>query len=154
MNIALLHYAYAPVIGGVEFIMKQHAALFARHGYAVRVICGAGESEEPGVEVCVVEELHPGNEKCVAAQGEIASSGGGEGTAFRDLKDYFFGEFFRHQLEGCDVVFVHNVMTMHFNLAATAALAELANEFDGVRFVNWVHDLSAINEDLRSASSG
>ena len=41
MNIAILHYAYTPVIGGVEFIMEQHAALFARHGYAVRVICGA-----------------------------------------------------------------------------------------------------------------
>ncbi len=40
-------------------------------------------------------------------------------------------------------------MTMHFNLAATAALAELAGELGGrVRFVNWIHDIAAINPDF------
>jgi glycosyltransferase involved in cell wall biosynthesis len=145
MNVALIHYAYAPVIGGVEFVMEQHVALFARHGYAVRVICGSGAGELPGVEISVVEQLHPGNVECAAAQ-EGLSAGGEADPAFQRLKEALKNRL-REELESCDVVFVHNLMTMHFNLAATAALAELATELRGVRFVNWVHDMSAINPD-------
>ncbi|MEM8953334.1 MAG: glycosyltransferase family 4 protein [Verrucomicrobiota bacterium] len=144
MNIALLHYAYVPTIGGVEFVMEQHAGLFARHGHAVKVVCGSGASEVPGVSVSEVVELLPGYDEVLRAQGEVR--GGACGPIFLGLKDRLKDRF-REELSSCDVVFVHNVMTMHFNLAATAAIAELAQELEGVRFVNWVHDLAAINPD-------
>jgi len=42
MNIALLHYTAAPVVGGVERVMEEHARLFAEHGHRVTVICLRG----------------------------------------------------------------------------------------------------------------
>jgi glycosyltransferase involved in cell wall biosynthesis len=42
MNIALLHYTAAPVIGGVERVMEEHARLFASHGHRVTVLCLRG----------------------------------------------------------------------------------------------------------------
>ncbi len=43
MKIALVHYAAAPVVGGVERVMDEHARLFARHGHEVAVFCQRGE---------------------------------------------------------------------------------------------------------------
>lgn len=147
MKIALLHYAYVPVIGGVEFVMEQHANLFVRRGHSVKVICGSGASGE-GSAVTVVElpELLPSHPDCVASQESL--SGGGSASAFAELKAKFLSAF-RAELAGAEIVFVHNLMTMHFNLAATAALAELAAELGPeLRFVNWIHDLAAINPDF------
>jgi glycosyltransferase involved in cell wall biosynthesis len=45
------------------------------------------------------------------------------------------------------VVFLHNVATMHFDLALTAVLWEIAAELPAVRFIAWVHDLAACNPD-------
>jgi glycosyltransferase involved in cell wall biosynthesis len=71
---------------------------------------------------------------------------GGDEAPFGELKERFKRRF-REEFASCDIVFVHNVMTMHFNLPATAALSELAEEMEELRFVNWVHDLAAINPD-------
>jgi len=145
MKIALVHYAYTPVIGGVEFVLEQHAGLLSRRGYQVKVVCGSGASEEPGVAISEIPELLPSHPECVAAQESLA----GDGVAFAELKAKFVQRF-REELEGVDLVFVHNIMTMHFNLAATAALAQMAEECadGGPRFVNWCHDVAAINEDF------
>jgi glycosyltransferase involved in cell wall biosynthesis len=51
MKIALVHYAYAPVIGGVERVMEEHARLFASHGHEVTVFCQRGESDDARVKV-------------------------------------------------------------------------------------------------------
>ena len=143
MNIAIVHYAYPPGIGGVECVMEQHAALFARHGNGVKIVVGRGESDRPGIAVAEIPELLPGDPRNEAAQAEVAD--GEPGEAFDSLKEEFKAKF-AAELAGCDVVFVHNMMTMHFNLAATAALAEPAAEGLGeTRFVSWVHDLAAID---------
>ena len=42
MRIALIHYTAAPVVGGVERVMDEHARLFAAHGHDVMVFCGRG----------------------------------------------------------------------------------------------------------------
>ncbi len=143
MKIALVHYAYPPVVGGVEFVMEQHAALFARHGYGVKVVAGRGEAGRPGVVVEEVPELLPGHPRNAAVQSEL--EGVGPGPAFDALKAELEAKL-AAALDGCDVVFVHNMMTMHFNLAATAALAALAAAGSrDTRFVSWVHDLAAVD---------
>ena len=145
MRITFLHYAYVPVIGGVEFVMEQHAKLIAERGHEVKVICGSGAAAEGSrVTVVKVPELSPSHPDCAAAHASLA----GDRAAFNKLKAEFLRRF-RTELGDSDLVFVHNVMTMHFNLAATAALAELAGEIGGrVRFVNWIHDIAAINPDF------
>jgi glycosyltransferase involved in cell wall biosynthesis len=57
-------------------------------------------------------------------------------------------EALRPVLSGCEIVFVHNVMTMPFDLPLTEGLALLAADLPKVRFMAWVHDLAACNPDL------
>lgn len=44
-----------------------------------------------------------------------------------------------------DAVVVHNVFTMPFDLKLTAALREMAVARPEIRFINWVHDIAAVN---------
>ncbi len=46
---------------------------------------------------------------------------------------------------GLDVVLVHNVFTMPFDLEWTEVLWKLAEEHPDVKWVNWVHDVAAAN---------
>ncbi len=148
MRVALLHYAYTPVIGGVEFIMEQHAGVFDRRGHDVKVVCGAGERRERRtVDVVVIPELSVGSEACAKSQRVLHHPGGEQLPEFTGLKDWLVRRLLE-ELADREVVFVHNVFTMHFNLAATAALWEVAERLRGkVRIVNWVHDIAAINAD-------
>jgi glycosyltransferase involved in cell wall biosynthesis len=126
MHLALIHYLYPPTVGGVERVMAEHAALFARHGHRVTVLCGGGESQHPGVEVRVIPELGSGVNLPTAEMRRILEP----------------------ELAGVDVVFVHNMMTMPFHPGATGALAEMAAAGWGkARFINWIHDLAATNPD-------
>ena len=45
MKIALIHYTAAPVVGGVERVMEEHARLFAANGHEVTVVCGSGGNQ-------------------------------------------------------------------------------------------------------------
>ena len=145
MKIALVHYAYPPVIGGVEFVMEQQAALFVRRGHTVRIVAGRAESSVEGISVDEIEELLPTHPRNEQSQSEI--TGNGAATAYGELKAFLKGRL-GEILADCQVVIVHNMMTMHFNLAASAALAELAEEGTiAGRFVNWVHDIAAIDEN-------
>ena len=113
MRIALVHYAYAPVVGGVERVMEEHARLFASHGHEVTVFCHRGESADARVKI----ERLAGEETLLAALGL------------------------------CDIVFVHNVMTMPFDIALADTLARIAEQSPRVRFVAWIHDIAAVNPD-------
>ena len=99
MQIALIHYTYAPVVGGVETVMAEHAQLFTEHGHEVTVICDQGGSDDPRIHL----ELLPD----ASDAGELA----------RALEP---------RLANMDVVIIHNVATMPFHLALTEALWNLA----------------------------
>ena len=45
MNIALVHYSAAPVVGGVERVMEEHAQLFTQHGHRVTVLAARGGAD-------------------------------------------------------------------------------------------------------------
>jgi glycosyltransferase involved in cell wall biosynthesis len=135
MRIALLHYSYPPVIGGVEQVMEQHATLFVAAGHEVSVLAGSLSSLEPaspaGLRVerlaalCSADAPGDCDEQAVAA----------------------FIDLLRPRLAGQQIVFLHNVLTMPFNLTLTAALWRLAGALPGVRFVAWAHDVAAANPD-------
>ena len=46
MNIALLHYTAAPIIGGVERVMEEHARLFTEHGHRATVLAHRGGAQD------------------------------------------------------------------------------------------------------------
>ena len=116
MNIALVHYAASPVVGGVERVMEDHARLFTAHGHRVTVLCHRGG----GPDVLRMPEEDSTNAQAAALRPALAAQ---------------------------DVVFIHNVLTMHFHPGLTEALWRAMDELPRVRFVAWVHDVAACNPD-------
>jgi len=50
-----------------------------------------------------------------------------------------------HKLSDFEAVIVHNVFTMPFDLEWTRELREMAAAMPEVRWINWVHDVAAVN---------
>ena len=150
MEVVLVHYSYPPVIGGVESILRQHAALFARHGHTVRVLAGSGASDA-GATVEVIPELAANHPLSVEMAAELAA--GASGPAFAELQRRL-ATTFTERLHRADLVCVHNVFTMPFHLAATAALWAWTESRPRARVVNWMHDLAAINPDYEFPKAG
>ena len=116
MRIALIHYSYLPTIGGVEFVMAEHARLFADAGHEVTVLCGSGESPDPRISVAhFPPRPRPSHELRAALRGTLKTQ---------------------------QVVFLHNVATMPFEPELASVLWDLAAELANTRFVCWVHDLA------------
>ena len=90
MKIAIVHYTYAPVIGGVEIVIAEHARLFAEHGHEVTVICDRGASSDPRIRVRLLPDARDAAELARALEEWLAPQ---------------------------DMVFLHNVTTMPFHLA-------------------------------------
>ena len=122
MNIALLHYTAAPVVGGVERVMEEHARLFSEHGHRVTVLCLRGGA---------ADAVRLPDEKSADAQA----------AALRPV------------LAVQDIVFMHNVLTMHFHPGLTEALWRAMDELPRVRFIAWVHDVAACNPDYAQSVS-
>ena len=139
-EIAILHYSYPPVIGGVEFIMEGHARVLARNGYSVQIISGAGASKVNNVDVRIIENFSADSPITKTVQKELLA---GEVTDnFKTLKTQLKTDIIK-ALEDIEVCFIHNVLTMHFNMALTAALHEVIDEFhSSKKFYAWCHDAS------------
>lgn len=124
MNIAILHYAAPPTIGGVEQTIYYHALEFTRSGYTVRILTGAGEPFDPRVEVTVVPEFGSRHPDVLAVKQQLDQ---GQVTPdFVALRNRLFS-LLCDALSGADALIAHNVFTLHKNLPLTAALFELLN---------------------------
>jgi len=144
MKIALLHYSFPPTIGGVETILEHHASLLAAKGHEVWVLCASGENHNPAVMLLQVPEIGASHPAVRAAQEEILR--GEPGIQFSALVNTLQTQL-SAQLRGMDLVLVHNLLTMPFNLACTEALRRIAAEENAPRFISWIHDLAACNPD-------
>jgi glycosyltransferase involved in cell wall biosynthesis len=112
MRIGLLHYTYAPVIGGVERVIDDLQSLFRSNGH----------------EVELIGPHHP-----------LRSDSAPPET-----------------LPHVDVLLVHNVMTMPFDLPLRTrlnALAERATFCKTTRLVNWVHDVASLSTGYASLTA-
>ncbi len=117
--------------GGVEAILGAHAHQLREAGHDVKVFAGRGDAEL----IPELDSRHPKVER--VAQDLAAGEDVSEPLAqLRERLRALLSE----QLGDREVVLVHNVMTMPFNLAATAALADLA-----LPKVAWTHDLAWVN---------
>lgn len=140
-TIAILHYATAPVVGGVESTITYHARGLTALGFPVRVVSGSGGLYEDTYEthinplfgsthpsvLAVKRELDagcvPGDFEAVVAQVEAA---------------------LRQALDKCAICIAHNVPTLHKNLPLTVALQRL-HAGGVVRVIAWCHDLAWAN---------
>ncbi len=142
-RLAFVHFSYPPVIGGVETVLRAHARLLRERGHEVRVFCGRGDSDAQA-SVELVPELAPDHPLGAEMRAELAA--GAPGVAFAELQRRL-ATYFTTRLRDFDVALLHNVLTMPFHLAATAALWAWAESRPPVRIVHWIHDLATLNPD-------
>jgi glycosyltransferase involved in cell wall biosynthesis len=138
-TIAILHYAGPPGIGGVEVTMAAHARVLAADGYAVRLISGHSQLGWPGVAVLNHPDLGSRGERVALLNRELAQ--GIVSPAFEALVGELAG-WLAGALEGAGCAIVHNVLTLHKNLAFTAALHRLHQEGRAPRLLAWCHDFA------------
>jgi glycosyltransferase involved in cell wall biosynthesis len=142
MKIALLHYSTWPEMGGVENVIRDQANMLVNAGHQVKVLTGAGLDTGEGCEFVLVPELAPDFELNQSVRAVLDR--GQSDQNFSQYRSMLMGALYP-ALTGVDVTFVHNIFTMHYNLACTLALHDLAPRH---KMVAWTHDLTVTNSDF------
>lgn len=145
-RIAILHYASAPTIGGVESTITHQARGLLGSGCAVRIISGAGEPSSAPIETHIYPQLGSSEPEVLAVQAELAR---GEVTHdFHALKTAITA-ILERALAGVDVCIAHNIPTLHKNLAFTAALAQVVSTL-GIPLIAYCHDIAWTNTQYQA----
>jgi hypothetical protein len=137
--IAMLHYSGPPGIGGVEATIAAHARLFADDGWQVRIVAGSGAAPDPRIEIRTLPLLGSRHPVVERVQAELA---GGTVSPDFELLVIELETLLAEALRDCAVAIIHNVPTLHKNLAFTAALARLHAAGRGPRLLAWAHDFA------------
>ncbi len=138
-TIAILHYAGPPYVGGVEITMAAHARVLVAHGHTVRMVVGQGGELGPGVTLYALPELGSRGPLLESLAAELAA--GHVSSAFTDLVERLV-DALAEALAGVDALMVHNVLSLHKNLAFTAALWHLHAAGRLPRLLAWCHDIA------------
>jgi glycosyltransferase involved in cell wall biosynthesis len=133
-SIALIHYSCPPLVGGVEEIIRQQAALFHRYAHPVKVLAGAGNRFRDDFTIEINPLLSSRNPKVL----NLYESMDLNNQLLNHLTDQIF-EYLVSAIDQFDFLLAHNVLTMHYNLPLTYAIHQLANT-DQIKVVSWNHD--------------
>jgi glycosyltransferase involved in cell wall biosynthesis len=126
--VSILHYSALPVIGGVELTVDIHARLLKEKNFKVKIIAGDGKPDKfiPELKSSYYQEMFQ----------EILKGKTPDKFNYEVQK---VKKKILEALKDSDILVVHNLFTMHFNLIATAALIEVSKR---IKTIGWVHDLS------------
>jgi glycosyltransferase involved in cell wall biosynthesis len=144
--IGIMHYTAPPTeIGGVEMVISAHVRFLSRKGYKVHLIFGSGgRFKDISIVEHKVDILSPNSDRVLAVQGQIVNEGR-ETEAFKELKMKLKARL-KAILSDLDTCIVHNIPSMPFNFAASAAINELVNELD-TSFIYWIHDIAHLRPE-------
>ena len=125
--------------------MDYHSRILTEEGYEIRLIFGKGGGlEYKSLEEYEVSLLSPENPRVQKVQKKILEKHK-ETEEFEKLKEEIKQEL-RKLFSGLNSCIVHNIPSMPFNFAATAAINELADEMK-TRFIFWLHDTILVREE-------
>ncbi len=137
-EVAIVHYS-APkkMVGGVELVIDHHTRILSNEGYTPHVIYGeGGKLGYKGVIEHRIPILAANNSRVIKIQREVLKKG--EPTlGFNKLKEELKTRLLEVLPEKSTCI-VHNIPSMPFNFAATAAINELAEQINEIVF--WLHD--------------
>jgi len=138
----LLHYSTWPDMGGVENVVRDQANMLASARHEVKILTGSGLDRGEGCKFVLLPELAPDFELNKSVRDVLE-----RGQSDQNFSKYrsVLVEALEAALAGVDVTFVHNIFTMHYNLACTRALHDLAPRH---KMVAWTHDLMVTNSDF------
>lgn len=132
MKIAIVHYSVPPVLGGVEVTIAAHVRLLRAHGHEVKLIAGQGEN------ATLIPEIGSRHPRVEAVQREL--NRGIVPEDFQSLVQDITAKL-EQALRETEVLIAHNVVTLHKNLALTAALHQLVTT-QRVKLLAWCHDFA------------
>lgn len=129
--VSIVHYSALPVIGGVEHVINKHRELISSAGNKCKIIAGEGNPDKkiPELSASYFKDI----QKRIIADQEVPEFK----VQVTKLKSKL-----KKSLVDSDLIIVHNMFTMHFNLVATRALLDIAGE---KRTISWIHDISYID---------
>jgi glycosyltransferase involved in cell wall biosynthesis len=129
-------------MGGVENVVRDQANMLVNAGHEVKVLTGNGLDTGEGYTFVLLPQLAPDFELNKSVRAVLD-----RGQADQNFAKYraVLVEALEAALAGVDVTFVHNIFTMHYNLACTLALHDLAPRH---KMIAWTHDLTATNRDF------
>ena len=128
-------------MAGVELALRDHARYFRYFNYQVELVVGAGHQWRKDIPLKTIKYLSPRFRPIYTAR--LKLDRGIVPNDFPLLVKKIKDELRQHIVASdINVVIAHNVMTRHYNLPLTAALAELAAEMSDIQFITWVHDAS------------
>ncbi len=129
--VSILHYSALPVIGGVELTVDIHARLLKENNFKVNVIAGDGKPDK------IIPELKSSYYKEMFQKILKGKTPDNFASEVKKVKEKIL-----KALKGSNLLIVHNLFTMHFNLVATAALIEVSKK---IKTIGWVHDFSYVD---------
>lgn len=140
-RVGILHYTAPPVVGGVETVIAEHVRLLTEAGIPTRLIVGRGGESvpTPGAEVERIPLLDSENPDNLAVGHDLEL--GVVPEQFGGLCDQL-RRTLQQTLQDIDVLVVHNILTMHFNLPLTVALHQLLDTGEAPKIIAWSHDAS------------
>jgi len=121
--------------------MGAHAECLRDEGIKVTIVAGRGRPAPRGVRVTRIPEA---DSRGAAIERDRDALARGERPKTYDARVERLVRRLRPLVEKSDRVVVHNVMTMPFNFALTAALARLAATDPG-KVIAWTHDIAAFD---------
>lgn len=156
-KIGILHYtAPKKEIGGVEIVIDYHTRFLSKMGHQIHLIFGSGggyedrdiydllaESKKNVVEYRI-PLLSPNDPKIMKIQKEIFKKSN-ETQEFKELKDEIKYDLHKIMPE-LDACIIHNIPSMPFNFAATAAINEVIEEIR-TKIIFWLHDSFLLREE-------
>ncbi|MEM3403150.1 MAG: glycosyltransferase family 4 protein [Nitrososphaeria archaeon] len=145
--VGIIHYSAPPTEkGGVERVIDAHIRFLAKRiEYTIHMIYGVGGGyKNDKILESKISVLSPQNQEVKTTQ-ELILSERREVKSFISLKNKIKSRL-NPILTDLDVCIVHNIPSMPFNLAATAAINELADELK-TRFVFWIHDIALLRQE-------
>ena len=138
MQISILHYAAPPIVGGVESTIYHHARLLSKAGYEVSIIAGRGAASNDSIPFILIPEIDSRHPEVMRVGKQLAT--GKVTEDFNYLREGLFKSL-SAKLIDTDVLIVHNAVTLHKNLALTAALKKIADQ-PRPRLLAWCHDFA------------
>jgi glycosyltransferase involved in cell wall biosynthesis len=149
-KIGIVHYTAPPKkVAGVEVVIDYHSRVLTKQGYDIRLIFGEGGGlNYRNLEECEVPLLSPENPRVQTVQEEVLEKT--EKTEeFKKLKDDIKEEL-KPLFSDLNSCIIHNIPSMPFNFAATAAINELTDDLKK-RFIFWLHDTILVREEWKDS---
>ncbi len=146
-QIAIMHYSSAPVVGGVESVIREHSRLFVEAGYPVKIFSGRGEKMDNNVRFQKYDLMNSSSPRILATKEELDR--GIIPDDFENAKNELI-RFLDRELSQFNTIFAHNICSLHKNLPLTAALFEFIQKRKSLQLISWDHDLAWVNGQYRS----